>query len=194
MYRQYRCRFERRSCASATQMQVHGRLTSTKILPDIGATPMTAGKSSRHHRHAGQCQRRDTPAPGAAEGAKMDVQYAFPLRPVGMDAYDVLIRGGTILDGSGSAPFPGDVAIRGDTIEAVGPRLADARGSIEVDADGMAVAPGFINMLSWATESLIEDGRSQSDTRQGVTLEVFGEGRSMGPLNETMKHETLERQ
>lgn len=111
-----------------------------------------------------------------------------------MDAYDVLIRGGTILDGSGSAPFAGDVAIRGDTIEAVGPRLADARGSIEVDADGMAVAPGFINMLSWATESLIEDGRSQSDTRQGVTLEVFGEGRSMGPLNETMKHETLERQ
>jgi N-acyl-D-amino-acid deacylase len=111
-----------------------------------------------------------------------------------MDAYDVLIRGGTILDGSGSAPFTGDVAIRGDTIEAVGPRLADARGSIEVDADGMAVAPGFINMLSWATESLIEDGRSQSDIRQGVTLQVFGEGRSMGPLNETMKRETLERQ
>jgi N-acyl-D-aspartate/D-glutamate deacylase len=111
-----------------------------------------------------------------------------------MDAYDVLIRGGTIFDGSGSAPFTGDVAIRGDTIEAVGPRLADARGSIEVDADGMSVAPGFINMLSWATESLIEDGRSQSDTRQGVTLEVFGEGRSMGPLNETMKRETLERQ
>jgi N-acyl-D-amino-acid deacylase len=111
-----------------------------------------------------------------------------------MDAYDVLIRGGTIFDGSGSAPFTGDVAIRGDTIEAVGPRLADARGSIEVDADGMAVAPGFINMLSWATESLIEDGRSQSDIRQGVTLEVFGEGRSMGPLNETMKRETLERQ
>src|SRR5262249_59541159 len=105
MSRQYRCRFERRSCASATQMQVHGRLTSTKILPDIGATPMTAGKSSRHHRHAGQCQRRDTPARGAADGAKMDVQYAFPLRPVGMDAYDVLIRGGTILPRSGSPPL-----------------------------------------------------------------------------------------
>jgi N-acyl-D-amino-acid deacylase len=111
-----------------------------------------------------------------------------------MDAYDVLIRGGTIFDGSGSAPFTGDVAIRGATIEAVGPRLPEARGSIEFDADGMAVAPGFINMLSWATESLIEDGRSQSDIRQGVTLEVFGEGRSMGPLNETMKRETLERQ
>src|SRR5215813_6727144 len=111
-----------------------------------------------------------------------------------MDAYDVLIRGGTILDGSGSAPFAGDVAIRGDTIEAVGPRLADARGSIEVDADGMAVAPGFINMLSWASEALIEDGRSQSDLRQGVTLEVMGEGWSMGPLNDAMQREEVERQ
>jgi N-acyl-D-amino-acid deacylase len=111
-----------------------------------------------------------------------------------MEAYDVLIRRGTILDGSGSAPFTGDVAISGDTIARLGPRLSDARGSLEVDADGMAVAPGFINMLSWATESLIEDGRSQSDIRQGVTLEIFGEGRSMGPLNQAMKDEALERQ
>ena len=111
-----------------------------------------------------------------------------------METYDVVIRRGTIFDGSGSAPFTGDLAIRGDRIVALAPALSDARGSIEVDAAGMAVAPGFINMLSWATESLIEDGRSQSDIRQGVTLEIFGEGRSMGPLNQAMKDETLERQ
>lgn len=111
-----------------------------------------------------------------------------------MEAYDVVIRRGTIFDGSGSAPFTGDLAIRGDRIVALAPALSDARGSMEVDAAGMAVAPGFINMLSWATESLIEDGRSQSDIRQGVTLEIFGEGRSMGPLNQAMKDETLERQ
>lgn len=107
--------------------------------------------------------------------------------------YDVVIRGGTIYDGSGSPPFVGDVAIRGDTIAAVG-SVGDARGRVEINAAGLAVAPGFINMLSWATESLIADGRSQSDIRQGVTLEVFGEGWSMGPLNERMKREMLERQ
>ncbi len=107
--------------------------------------------------------------------------------------YDVVIRGGTIYDGSGSPPFVGDLAIRGDTIAAIG-SLGNARGRVEIDAAGLAVAPGFINMLSWATESLIADGRSQSDIRQGVTLEVFGEGWSMGPLNEAMKREMLERQ
>src|SRR6266436_6596408 len=107
--------------------------------------------------------------------------------------YDVLIRNGLIYDGSGKAPFKGDVAVKGDTIAAVG-QLRGARGKTELDGKGLAVAPGFINMLSWATESLIEDGRSQSDIRQGVTLEVFGEGSSMGPLNEQMKKETLEQQ
>jgi N-acyl-D-amino-acid deacylase len=107
--------------------------------------------------------------------------------------YDVVIRGGTIYDGSGSPPFVGDLAIRGDTIAAIG-SLGNARGRVEIDAAGLAVAPGFINMLSWATESLIADGRSQSDIRQGVTLEVFGEGWSMGPLNEAMRREMLERQ
>ncbi len=106
---------------------------------------------------------------------------------------DVVIRGGTIYDGSGGPPFVGDVAIDGDTIVEVGatPRL---RGRTEIDATGLAVAPGFINMLSWATVSLLEDGRAQSDIRQGVTLEVFGEGWSMGPLNEAMKEEMVERQ
>jgi len=107
-------------------------------------------------------------------------------------AYDVVIRGGTIYDGSGKAPVVGDLAIRGDRIVAIG--KVDGRGRTEVAAGGMAVAPGFINMLSWATESLIADPRSQSDIRQGVTLEVMGEGWSMGPLNATMKRQETERQ
>jgi N-acyl-D-amino-acid deacylase len=107
--------------------------------------------------------------------------------------YDVVIRGGSIYDGSGSAPVVADLAIAGDTIAALG-AMPTARGRIEVDAAGMAVAPGFINMLSWANESLIEDGRSQSDIRQGVTLEVMGEGWSMGPLNDRMKQEAVEQQ
>lgn len=109
------------------------------------------------------------------------------------EPYDVLIRNGTIYDGSGQAPYTGDVAIRGDTLAAVGD-VGNATARLEIDARGLAVAPGFINMLSWATESLIADGRSQSDIRQGVTLEVFGEGWSMGPWNEAMKKEVLERQ
>jgi N-acyl-D-amino-acid deacylase len=111
-----------------------------------------------------------------------------------MLGYDVVIRRGSIVDGSGATPFIGDVAIHNDAIAAVAPSLEDARGAIEIDAAGLAVAPGFINMLSWATESLIEDGASQSDIRQGVTLEIFGEGRSMGPLNPEMKREALDRQ
>ncbi|MGZ8849781.1 MAG: N-acyl-D-amino-acid deacylase family protein, partial [Thermoanaerobaculia bacterium] len=107
--------------------------------------------------------------------------------------YDAVIRNGLIYDGSGSAPRRGDVAITGDTIAAVGD-IGSGRGSIEIDAHGRAVAPGFINMLSWANESLIIDGRSQADIRQGVTLEVFGEGWSMGPLSEPMKREARERQ
>jgi N-acyl-D-amino-acid deacylase len=105
----------------------------------------------------------------------------------------VIIRHGTVYDGSGNPGVVADVAITGDSIAAVGD-LAAARGALEVDAAGLAVAPGFINMLSWATESLLEDGRSQSDIRQGVTLEVFGEGWSMGPLNDAMKAEVREQQ
>jgi N-acyl-D-amino-acid deacylase len=107
--------------------------------------------------------------------------------------YDLIIRHGTLYDGSGGAPVTGDLAISGDRIVAIGD-LAGKTARREIDATGMAVAPGFINMLSWATESLIEDGRSQSDIRQGVTLEVFGEGWSMGPLNDTMKKEGREQQ
>ena len=107
--------------------------------------------------------------------------------------YDLIIRNGTIYDGSGAAPITGDIAINADTIATIG-KLDNARGKQEIDAKNMAVAPGFINMLSWATTSLIEDGRSQSDIRQGVTLEVFGEGWSEGPLNDAMKKEGTEQQ
>jgi N-acyl-D-amino-acid deacylase len=107
--------------------------------------------------------------------------------------YDVVIRGGTIYDGSGGAPYVGDVAVAGDRIAFVGSHLA-AHGRREIDARGLAVAPGFINMLSWSTDSLIQDGRSQSEIRQGITLEVMGEGWSMGPLNDEMKRLALSRQ
>lgn len=102
--------------------------------------------------------------------------------------YDILIKNGTIADGSGNPTYVGSVAINADTIAAIG-ELKNAKGTLEIDATGLVVAPGFINMLSWATESLIEDGKSQGDIRQGVTLEVFGEGWSMGPLSEKMKQE-----
>ena len=102
--------------------------------------------------------------------------------------YDYIIRNGTIYDGSGSEGYVADVAISGDRVAKIGLNLP-GKGNKEVDATGMAVTPGYINMLSWATESLIIDGRSQSDIRQGVTLEVFGEGGSGGPLSETMKAE-----
>lgn len=107
--------------------------------------------------------------------------------------YDVVVRGGTIYDGLGGAPFVGDVAISGDRIAAIGD-LASATADTMIDAEGRAVSPGFINMLSWATSSLIVDGRGMSDIMQGVTLEVMGEGWSMGPLTEEMKAEAVARQ
>ena len=105
-------------------------------------------------------------------------------------SYDLILRGGTIVDGSGETAYVGDVAINGDAISALGD-LGDAVASNEIDVSGLAVAPGFVNMLSWSTESLIEDGLSQSEIRQGVTLEVLGEGSSMGPLNERMKKDLI---
>jgi len=108
-------------------------------------------------------------------------------------SYSVIIRGGTIYDGSGTEPYVGDVALRGDKIVYVG-KHAPGRAARVVDATGKAVSPGFINMLSWAVEPLIADGRGVSDTMQGVTLEVFGEGDSMGPLNPEMKRLSIKRQ
>ena len=102
--------------------------------------------------------------------------------------YDVVIRNGMIYDGTGEKPYSGDVAINNDKIVKVSKSII-GKGKKEINASGLAVSPGFINMLSWATTSLIKDGRSLSDIKQGVTLEVFGEGWSMGPLNEKMKEQ-----
>lgn len=107
--------------------------------------------------------------------------------------YDYLIKGGTIYDGTGATPVKADVAIKSDRIVAIGD-LKDASAGTVIDARGLAVAPGFINMLSWSVYSLIADGRSQSEIRQGVTTEIFGEGTSMGPLNDEMKRRALAQQ
>ncbi len=107
--------------------------------------------------------------------------------------FDVIIRGGTVYDGTGRAPVRADVGIKGDRIAAV-VNLKGATVPAVVDAKGLAVAPGFINMLSWSTESLIVDGRSQGEIRQGVTTQIFGEGWSMGPLNERLKRQMIAEQ
>ena len=116
--------------------------------------------------------------------------FLWSCKPV---TVDLVLRNGTIVDGTGGESYLGHVAIHSDTLYDIG-KLKGVKGSREIDIKGMVVAPGFINMLSWANESLIEDGRSQSDIRQGVTLEVLGEGFSMGPLNEDLKRIMKEEQ
>ena len=110
----------------------------------------------------------------------------LPLCAQPAPAFDIIIKGGMVYDGSGGEGRRADVAIRGDRIAGVGD-FGKATAKNVVDAKDLAVAPGFINMLSWSTESLIQDGRSQSEIRQGVTTEIMGEGESMGPLNDAMK-------
>ena len=106
--------------------------------------------------------------------------------------FDVIIRNGTVYDGTGAEPRQADVAIRGDRIAGVGD-FKSAKANTVIDAKGLAVAPGFINMLSWSTESLIQDGRSQSEIRQGVTTEIMGEGESMGPVNDRVREHMIAR-
>lgn len=101
--------------------------------------------------------------------------------------YDILIQNGTIYDGSGSEPFTGDIAVNGEKIVYAGPTLEKARAKTIIDATGKIVSPGFVNMLSWSNVSLIHDGRTLSGIKQGVTLEIMGEGDSMGPYNEAQK-------
>ena len=107
--------------------------------------------------------------------------------------FDVIIKNGAVYDGSGGEAQHVDLAIRGDRIAGVGD-YKNAKAKTVIDARGLAVAPGFINMLSWSTESLIQDGRSQSEIREGVTTEILGEGESMGPLNEELKKRMLREQ
>jgi N-acyl-D-amino-acid deacylase len=117
--------------------------------------------------------------------AILGASLASATTPAPTPAYDLVIRGGTLHDGSGGEPYVGDVAVEDDRIVAVG--KVEGAGRHEIDAKGKAVAPGFINMLSWATRSLLKDGRAMSDLYQGITLEVFGEGWTMGPINEGMR-------
>jgi len=121
----------------------------------------------------------------------MSAQKSSPSPP--RADFDVIIQGGTVYDGTGAEPRQIDVAIRGDRIAALGD-FKSAKAKTVVDAKGLAVAPGFINMLSWSTESLIQDGRSQSEIRQGVTTEIMGEGESMGPVNDRVREHMLRAQ
>ena len=109
----------------------------------------------------------------------------FSCSPGDPSGYDLLISNGTLYDGNGGEPYQADIGIVGEHIVAIGD--LDGKAGEIIDAEGLAVAPGFINMLSWATYSLLVDGRSQSDIRQGVTLEVFGEGTSPAPLSAAMR-------
>jgi len=115
---------------------------------------------------------------------------AAQVTPAPRVTYDVLIQGGIVYDGAGGPGRRADVGLRGDTVVAVGD-LSSARGNVIVDASGLAVTPGFINMLSWSTETLIADGRSQGEIRQGVTTEIFGEGVSMGPVSDRIRERML---
>src|SRR5438067_414944 len=107
--------------------------------------------------------------------------------------FDVIIKDDTVYDGTGAEPKQVDVAIRGDRIVGIGD-FKTANAKTIIDAKGLAVAPGFINMLSWSVASLIQDGRSQSEIRQGVTTEIMGEGESMGPLNDRVREHMLRQQ
>jgi N-acyl-D-amino-acid deacylase len=109
------------------------------------------------------------------------------------ESFDVILRNGTVYDGTSAAGRRADVGIRGDRIAAAGD-LSGATARTVIDATGLAVAPGFINMLSWSTESLLADGRSQGEIRQGVTTQIMGEGDSMGPLTPEMKRRRIESQ
>jgi len=107
--------------------------------------------------------------------------------------FDAVIKNGTVYDGTGAEGKRVDVAIRGDRIVGLGD-FKNAKAKNIIDARGLAVAPGFINMLSWSNESLIQDGRSQSELRQGVTTEIMGEGESMGPVNDRVREHMLRSQ
>jgi N-acyl-D-amino-acid deacylase len=114
-----------------------------------------------------------------------------PTRAQQSQPFDIVIRNGTVYDGTGAPGRRADVGLRGDRVAAVGD-LSSAQATATLDAQNLAVAPGFINMLSWSTESLLADGRSQGEIRQGVTTQIFGEGSSMGPLNDAMKKRMVE--
>ena len=103
-----------------------------------------------------------------------------------MADYDLVLRNGLIMDGSGNAPFHGEIGVRGGRIASISSHV-DGTASQELDCAGLVVSPGFINLHSWAAQDLLSDGRALSDLLQGVTMEVFGESWSEGPLSPEMK-------
>lgn len=115
------------------------------------------------------------------------VSFAAPTK------VDLIIRNGMIYDGKGGAPYRGDLAVAQGRVVALG-KVGDVQAAKEIDAKSLAVAPGFINVLSWAPTSLIYDGRGVSDIKQGVTLEIFGEGESFGPLSKASREELIKTQ
>src|SRR4029453_15376211 len=129
-------------------------------------------------------------------GAFLAIVFTMSAKPSPTTAegnFDVIVRNGTVYDGTGAEPRKADVAIRGDRIARIGD-LKSAKANTVIDTKGLAIAPGFINMLSWSTESLIQDGRSQSEIRQGVTTEIMGEGESMGPVNDRVREHKIHQQ
>jgi N-acyl-D-amino-acid deacylase len=123
--------------------------------------------------------------------AALTFPIASPAPRPAQAPFDIIIRGGTVYDGTGAPGRRADVGIQGDRIAGIGELTSVSATSI-IDASGLAVAPGFINMLSWSTESLLVDGRSQGEIREGVTTQIFGEGSSMGPLTPEMKRRMIE--
>jgi N-acyl-D-amino-acid deacylase len=162
--------------------QSHRTSTLVLFIPLVGGLLLlgTLPSSGRPEDDA------ESPFPSVSREATRDPSSAS-------NHFDILIRGGTIYDGTGSPPVEADLGVRGDKIATVGD-LSAATADVVLNADGLAVSPGFINMLSWGTTSLMIDGRAQSDIRQGVTLEIFGEGWSMGPLNNKMKRDLIQQQ
>jgi N-acyl-D-amino-acid deacylase len=130
---------------------------------------------------------------GVVVTVALTVSAKNPSPTPGSPDFDVIIKGGTVYDGTGAEPRQADIAIRGDRIAGIGD-FKTANAKTIIDAKGLAVAPGFINMLSWSTESLIQDGRSQSEIRQGVTTEIMGEGESMGPVNDRVREHKMRQQ
>src|SRR5882724_3562385 len=122
--------------------------------------------------------------------AACQVRQASPSDNSDPIVFDLIVRHGEVYNGSGEPPVKADIGVRGERIAVIGD-LRQAHAVHEVNAQGMAVAPGFVNMLSWAPDSLYLDGRSLSDLKQGVTLEIFGEGESLGPLTEQIRAANL---
>jgi putative CocE/NonD family hydrolase len=173
--------FSRRLAKGSRLRLVFGSPNTIQLEKNYNSGGVVASESAKDARTA-----RVTLYHDAEHPSFLELPISSPAAAVASEPFDVLIRGGLVYDGSGNAPVRADVALRGDRIVRVGD-LPDATARTIINAEKRAVAPGFINMLSWSNESLLADGRSQSEIRQGVTTEILGEGWSMGPVNDAIK-------